>query len=161
MGEKGDLMSMGKCLICGKTTNTAFGHRVIYGRVVQIKGCYAFFENNRWKKGCCYEKAAEFGKKFADSYINTKGIKVVNCRKEKYDVYIGRGSKWGNPFRIGIDGTRAEVLKKYRNWIVNQSKLMTSLHELEGKVLGCYCKPKACHGDILKELCERGKVQMP
>ena len=78
--------------------------------------------------------------------------KVVNLRKEKYDVYIGRGSKWGNKFVIGKDGDRAEVVRKYREWIFDNKELLSSLHELKGKVLGCFCKPLACHGDVLAEL---------
>jgi len=77
--------------------------------------------------------------------------KVVNLRKEPYDIYIGRGSKWGNPFVIGIDGTRLRVIEKYKNYIL-ASELMKDLHELKGKTLGCFCKPQACHGDVLKEL---------
>ena len=77
---------------------------------------------------------------------------LVNIKHEKYDIYIGRGSKWGNPFIIGKDGTRSEVIKKYNKWIQNQPQLMNSLHELNGKILGCYCKPKACHGDVLIKL---------
>lgn len=44
-------------------------------------------------------------------------MKVVHCKKEKYDVYIGRPSKWGNPFIVGADGTRDEVIQKYKDWI--------------------------------------------
>lgn len=79
-------------------------------------------------------------------------IKVVHCKKEPFDIYIGRGSKWGNPFHIGKDGNRKEVIEKYRNMIINNKKLFNSLNELDNKILGCWCKPKACHGDILKEL---------
>lgn len=43
--------------------------------------------------------------------------RVVHCKKEPYDVYIGRPSKWGNPFVIGKDGTREEVIAKYAEWI--------------------------------------------
>lgn len=78
--------------------------------------------------------------------------KVVHCKKEKYDIYIGRPSKWGNPFSIGKDGTRAEVIEKYRKYILNKSELMSQLSELKNKILGCWCKPKACHGDVLVEL---------
>ena len=78
--------------------------------------------------------------------------KVVNLRKEKYDAYIGRGSHLGNRFVIGKDGDRAEVIKKYREWILDNKELLNSLHELKGKVLGCFCKPLACHGDVLAEL---------
>jgi hypothetical protein len=82
--------------------------------------------------------------------------KIVNLRKEKYDVYIGRPSKWGNPFIVGRDGARGECADKYREWIVNGNgrHLLKDIGELKGKVLGCYCKPNKCHGDVLVELCE-------
>lgn len=79
-------------------------------------------------------------------------MSVVHCKREKYDVYIGRPSKWGNPFAIGKDGTRAEVIEKYREWVQRQSHLMASLHELRGMTLGCWCAPSPCHGDVLSEL---------
>jgi hypothetical protein len=78
--------------------------------------------------------------------------RVVHCKKSRYDVYIGRPSKWGNPFEIGKDGTREEVIEKYREWIIKKPALMNALSELKGKVLGCWCSPKACHGDVLVEL---------
>jgi len=81
--------------------------------------------------------------------------KDVNLRKERYDVYIGRGSKWGNPFRIGEDGNRDDVIRKYREYILKRKDLLMDLHELKGKVLGCFCNPLACHGDILLELIKK------
>jgi hypothetical protein len=80
--------------------------------------------------------------------------KVVNSRFEKYDVYIGRGSKWGNRFVIGRDGSREEVIRKYREWILKNDHLLSRLGQLKDKVLGCYCKPLACHGDVLAELAD-------
>lgn len=80
------------------------------------------------------------------------GEMVVHCKRDSYDVYIGRPSKWGNPFSIGKDGTREGVIDKYRDFMRNNKELMDSLHELKGKVLGCWCAPKACHGDVLVEL---------
>ena len=80
--------------------------------------------------------------------------KVVNLKHEEFDVYIGRGSKWGNRFVIGRDGSREEVIAKYRAWILKNDYLLSCLSELKGKVLGCYCKPLACHGDVLVELAE-------
>jgi hypothetical protein len=77
---------------------------------------------------------------------------VVHCKRSKYDVYIGRPSKWGNPFEIGKDGTREEVVEKYRAWVLTQPDLLAALHELKGKVLACWCSPQACHGDVLSEL---------
>lgn len=87
-------------------------------------------------------------------------MKVVHCKKSHFDIYIGRAargfaaSKWGNPFVIGKDGTRDEVIAKYRAWIVTQPHLMAALPELRGKVLGCWCAPLACHGNVLIELAE-------
>ena len=77
---------------------------------------------------------------------------VVHCKKHPYDVYIGRPSKWGNPFAIGQDGTRDEVIEKYRQYILASPELMADLEELKGKRLGCWCRPLPCHGDVLVEL---------
>ena len=79
-------------------------------------------------------------------------MRVVHCKKEPYDVYIGRPSKWGNPFTIGKDGNREQVINAYRKWINDSPELLYQIHELEGKTLGCWCSPKACHGDVLIEL---------
>ena len=68
-------------------------------------------------------------------------------------VYIGRGSKWGNPFVIGRDGTREEVIEKYRNYIIH-SDIVLEVNELIGRDIWCYCTPKACHGDVLLEIIE-------
>jgi len=78
--------------------------------------------------------------------------RVVNCRYESYDVYIGRPSKWGNPFVVGRDGTREVVIEKYRKWLLGQPKLLSQLHGLKGKRLGCWCSPLPCHGDVLVEM---------
>lgn len=78
---------------------------------------------------------------------------VVHCRRNAFDVYIGRPSKWGNPFEIGKDGTRAEVIAKYREWLLSQPELVAEAkRELRGKVLGCWCVPNDCHGDVLAEV---------
>ena len=85
--------------------------------------------------------------------------RVVNRRVFRFDVYIGRPSKWGNLFshKKGtaakfIVKTREEAVRKYEEWIRQQPELMAALHELRGKVLGCWCKPAACHGDVLVKL---------
>jgi len=74
-----------------------------------------------------------------------------------HDVYIGRPSKWGNPFEIGKDGTRSDVIARYEEWVRTQPQLLSELHELDGKTLGCWCKPKACHGDVLVKLIQEQK----
>ena len=80
---------------------------------------------------------------------------VVNRSRSEYDVYIGRPSDWGNPFEIGKDGTRAEVIAKYKAYILAKPELLARLPELKGKRLGCWCYPKHCHGDVLVELIDK------
>ncbi len=81
-----------------------------------------------------------------------KPIKVVHCKKEPYDILIDRTSKWGNPFYMDAEGDREEVVMQYAKWIVNQPHLIEALPELKGKILGCWCSPKLCHGHVLKYL---------
>jgi Domain of unknown function (DUF4326) len=75
---------------------------------------------------------------------------VVHCKRNAYDVYIGRPSVWGNPYVIGRDGTRREVIAKYNVWIRSQPALVArAKSELKDKILGCWCSPAPCHGDVL------------
>lgn len=78
---------------------------------------------------------------------------VVNKYREAYDVYIGRGSVWGNPFPITNLQDREEVISKYSKYLWNKIKggeiTIEMLLSLEGKKLGCFCKPLPCHGDII------------
>lgn len=76
---------------------------------------------------------------------------VVHCKKEPYDVYIGRSSKWGNPFIIGRDGNRETVVRLFRESLTENQR-EEARRELRGKVLGCWCKPELCHGDVLVEI---------
>lgn len=92
---------------------------------------------------------------------NNGKTSVVHCRKERYDVYIGRPSDWGNPFSHlpGANAqfrvsSRDEAIKKYRAWILERPELLARLKELKGKTLGCWCKPQGCHGDVLAELAD-------
>lgn len=112
--------------------------------------------HNDMLKICGSQKTLdEFFEKMKEQKNKTS---VVHCKKEKYDVYIGRGSKWGNPFAIGKDGTRLEVIQKYKKYILLNNELMKQLSELEGKILGCWCKPKSCHGDVLVDLINNDKM---
>jgi hypothetical protein len=83
---------------------------------------------------------------------------VKNIKKgELFDVYIGRPSKWGNPFAIGRDGNRAEVCAKHKAWFYAQPDLVKACkEELKGKTLGCYCAEEQCHGDTLAS-CANGE----
>jgi len=86
---------------------------------------------------------------------------VVNIKvTDKYDVYIGRGSKWGNPYTHLMYGTKAKFVVStrekavwnYLDYLFDSFHLMNCLDELKDKILGCYCHPKFCHGHILSHL---------
>jgi hypothetical protein len=86
---------------------------------------------------------------------------VVHCKKSEFDVYVGRPSIWGNPFSHLPNtlaqykvNTREEAIEKYREWIQTRPKLLKQLYKLKGKILGCYCAPLACHGDVLAEMAD-------
>ena len=79
--------------------------------------------------------------------------KVVNKKTSSFDVYIGRRSKWGNPFRMKSENQRGEVIEKYEDY-ARQKFSKDELAVLVGKRLGCFCKPRKCHGDILVKLIE-------
>lgn len=84
--------------------------------------------------------------------------KVVHKMREPYDVYVGRPSKWGNPFFIVHENDREIVIEKYKRWIAGRADLLAALPELRGKVLACWCSPKACHADVLLEMANNGGV---
>lgn len=91
--------------------------------------------------------------------------RVVHVQREAFDVYIGRGKdprtnefpakRWGNPWKVGPDGTREEVIDKFRRWLWREIRAgrvtEAELAGLHGATLGCWCKPHACHGDVLVE----------
>ena len=115
--------------------------------------------------------------------MNNKTI-VVNCKKEEFDIYIGRPydglpppefGTWllhfGNPFIIRRDGNRNTTITKFEKWIRGEDYkrlyperrkwILKNLCKLKDKRLGCFCKPKPCHGDIyvklIEELCKPRK----
>lgn len=88
---------------------------------------------------------------------------VVNVKHYDFDVYIGRPTKWGNPYThleralkkgMTLVGSREEAVERYREWAAEQFSVEEIKAELRGKVLGCWCKPLACHGDVLKEIAD-------
>lgn len=68
-------------------------------------------------------------------------------------VYVGRPSKWGNPYVIGRNGDRAEVIKLFRRYLTTRTDL--DLEELRGRDLVCWCAPLPCHADVLLEMANR------
>lgn len=85
------------------------------------------------------------------------GRRVVHCKRGRHDVYIGRPSKWGNPFPVPSKNydriaDPARILERYEKYVRSRPDLMAALPELRGKVLGCWCAPHRCHGDVLVKL---------
>lgn len=85
--------------------------------------------------------------------------KLVNIKLEPHwkqhpdFVYIGRPDEFGNPYIIGLHGNRDEVIGLYRQWLMNNKPMQDIIKvRLKGKILGCYCTPKKCHGDVILEV---------
>jgi hypothetical protein len=111
-----------------------------------------------------------WGVMVATRVVNIKGRRAPGGAPPPGVTYIGhamyRGgwrlaeSRWANPYTIDTprrrrDGTREEVVAKYRAYLLGQPELRAALPQLRGKVLGCWCTPLACHGDVLVELAEQ------
>lgn len=84
--------------------------------------------------------------------------RVVNLYdRAPFDVFVGRPSKWGNPFMLQSAMRREAAVKAYARWILEQPDLLPLVEsELKGKVLGCYCAPLLCHGMVLARLADHG-----
>lgn len=70
-------------------------------------------------------------------------------------VYVGRPTKWGNPFVIGQHGDRDEVIRLYRERLAGSPAMLRAVRELAGRDLVCWCSPEACHADVLVEFANR------
>jgi hypothetical protein len=85
------------------------------------------------------------------------GPAVVHYKRAPYDVYIGRPSIWSNPFSHHPSArppfrvaSRQEAIRRYEAWLLDQPDLVErAKRELRGMVLGCWCAPLPCHGDVL------------
>jgi len=113
----------------------------------------------------------EFKQKVQDEILNADGgarllMKEIgklnhplvrNVKREGCDVYVGRPTKWGNPFSHQnnttaefIVATREDAILEFEKWFKRQPELVEAAKkELRGKTLGCYCAPKSCHADVL------------
>jgi hypothetical protein len=85
---------------------------------------------------------------------------VVNIYKEQFDVYIGRAGRgqdgyFGNPFRIGCGMSREDAVQRFQRYFIDRiekdSEFKWRVLAVKGKRLGCFCKPKACHGDVIAD----------
>lgn len=95
--------------------------------------------------------------KIKTKIIEVKITTVINIDSgENCDAYIGRGSDFGNPYAIGFDGDREDVKRKFKydfdkDYLREGAAVKEKLKKLQGKRLGCHCKPEPCHGDVLAE----------
>lgn len=86
-------------------------------------------------------------------------MRVLNKRNSNDGVYIGRPTKFGNPFVLGKDGDRDTVIEKYEQWLRTQPLLIEAAkRELRGKSLVCWCAPARCHGDVLMRIANKGAL---
>ncbi len=94
--------------------------------------------------------------------LNKLGYKdLEDWLQNSNHVYIGRNmtcyvkgakqSKWCNKFSVKTYG-RDKCLELYHDYIIKNNNLMKDIMELDGKILGCWCKPESCHGDILLKI---------
>lgn len=77
---------------------------------------------------------------------------VVHCRRAAPGsfVYVGRPTKWGNPFHMKDERDRDGVVRRYEEWIAQHPDLARAAKaELRGRDLGCWCAPRRCHADVL------------
>ena len=84
--------------------------------------------------------------------MNARTLNKRTHGKPDGAVYVGRPSKWDNPFEIGRDGTREQVIARHRTWLCDQPMLLAALHELKGRDLVYWCAPLACHANTLREM---------
>lgn len=74
-------------------------------------------------------------------------------RKPEGAVVVNRATKWGNPFKVGVDGTLEECVEKFRRWLPTSG---LNPRELRGKDLACFCPLDGpCHADVLLEAANR------
>lgn len=71
---------------------------------------------------------------------------------------VDRGTRYGNPYKLGRDGTRDEVIDAYHRHLAASPDLAAAVPALRGRVLGCWCAPQRCHGDLLAALADGREV---
>lgn len=93
--------------------------------------------------------------------MKTTLVNLRTCRHSCFER-IDRMSKFGNPFHVGKDGTRAEVIDKYRKYFYKRIKndiiFRWAVEDLRGLVLACWCSPLPCHGNVIIDYLEQENV---
>jgi hypothetical protein len=118
---------------CGRRITKEEENQIYYGGILD-------FRDGDWIRDWNYVRTERFERIITET-------KLVHCKHEPYDVLIDRSTKWGNPFKMGRDGDRMEVIRKHMNWLIEQDELLADLESLRGKTLGCWCVPRPCHGE--------------
>jgi len=144
--------------------NTTWNVKSIRGRRYRMKNCWNLSRNNNNNNNNTTTTTTRRNNGNHNEKETSHHFKhlVVHCRKSKYDVYIGRKSagapkdctnfEWGNPFSVKDYG-REGCIEKYEEWLKTQPQLVEKARrELRGKVLGCWCAPKSCHGHVLADV---------
>jgi hypothetical protein len=119
------------------------------------------------REGCKVHEGSYLAGKleaFQDPMITSSGVDlrrlVVHWKRDPYDIYIGRPTIWGNKYSHQSDtqaefrvGTREEAIAAYERWLLSEPVMVAmAKRDLRGKVLGCWCRPKLCHGDVLARI---------
>jgi len=80
-------------------------------------------------------------------------MRVVHVREKQHTHYIGRPSVLGNPFPIGAERTRTDVILQFEEYARRNPEVLDAIRALpHDAVLGCWCKPRSCHGDVIVRL---------
>lgn len=88
-------------------------------------------------------------------------MRVVHCKVEPYTHYIGRPGPLGNPYThlvsrvpgVEVVGSRQEAIEKFEQYARGNARVLRAIEELpKDAVLGCWCKPRACHGEVIIKL---------
>jgi len=102
-----------------------------------------------------YDNLEEWTKDPKNVYIGRRGVVFVGKGEHK-KRFPTKDSLFANPFKVGKDGNRKEVLQKYKEYLHQQLEEDKITHEdiksLKDKNLGCWCHPEECHGDVLLEI---------
>jgi hypothetical protein len=92
-----------------------------------------------------------------------KCFNIKEVRDIKNYQYVGRNTIFGNPFVIGVDGNRNDVIDKYYDYALNTPKLLSAITKIDKDIV-CHCKPKKCHGDVIIEIynkLKKGIITIP
>lgn len=110
-----------------------------------------------------YDNLKEWMEDPENAYIGRRGIVFVKKPDGSTERWPKQDSRWCNPFVVGKDGTREEVIAKFEEYLnllfIEHPAEFKQLKKLKGKTLGCWCKPEACHGDVIKRFLDNDQGQ--